>query len=237
MVAASSSSKAARAGPTSRAARRRLAVHRGADRGRDRRRVPADRGVRLRIDGRLDPRRVRRVLARLGPAPNGAMACAPAVGKLHIEQCDTPGCTVDVVGIDGPWESRSRPRQTVPSPRGCPGSRPATSTCARSTSARRVPAKPDQPGRGVHRRGRRSGSAGHHVGQPRPRGRGDEPMLAGSTGTTHAVLAVIGNVARATGRRSAAVGRIRVDDGGPRSCARGSTRAGSARPCCSSATS
>jgi len=37
-------------------------------------------------------------------APNGATACAPAVGKLHFDQCPDPGCTLDVVGVDGPWE-------------------------------------------------------------------------------------------------------------------------------------
>jgi len=54
-------------------------------------------------------------------APNGAMACAPAVGKLHIEQCDTPGCTVDVVGIDGPWEVKIAPEEVGPFAARLPG--------------------------------------------------------------------------------------------------------------------
>ena len=40
--------------------------------------------------------------------------CAPAVGKILIDSCQAPGCSVDVVGADGPWEIEIGPDQDGP---------------------------------------------------------------------------------------------------------------------------
>lgn len=45
---------------------------------------------------------------------DAAAPCAPGVGKLHVGICPAPGCTVDVVGADGPWEIKIGPTEAGP---------------------------------------------------------------------------------------------------------------------------
>lgn len=48
------------------------------------------------------------------PTSGGVDPCDPGVGKLHFDQCVAPGCTVEVVGVDGPWEVKIGPGEIGP---------------------------------------------------------------------------------------------------------------------------
>ncbi|MBA3455271.1 MAG: hypothetical protein H0T42_19425 [Deltaproteobacteria bacterium] len=48
------------------------------------------------------------------PGSGGAAPCAPSIGEVHFDQCDAPGCTVDVVGTDGQWEIKIGPDSIGP---------------------------------------------------------------------------------------------------------------------------
>ncbi len=41
--------------------------------------------------------------------PGGADPCEPSVGKLHFEECQAPGCTIELVDREGPWELKIGP--------------------------------------------------------------------------------------------------------------------------------
>ncbi len=54
-------------------------------------------------------------LKAVGANSSGNVApCAPAVGKVHFDSCAAPGCGVDVVGADGPWELKIAAEESGP---------------------------------------------------------------------------------------------------------------------------